>query len=531
MNVKIRDAYLRRGGELGRTVDGAAAADFVAEFMEEAGCTVEEMRAFWDAPDTSLGVFSTLPAELRQALAAAAHFSFVEEHNLSSPRLERAVHGSRAKLGYRLIRTGWRLTRRLGSSRGAIFVRLGRKLVTTARESGRRLLSETRFTRRYEMPPAYALWVHCGCDVLGLIQDYIEEIPVDRRFCPVWRSDEVNSESGMIVGLDMLMHAGEMYFVESNLNAAFHTDRLEFHPDGDPLIRNLVDYAVERGYTRIVFCPANVASHFIDMKYLMGLSLEEAWREVASDRGVEFEVVDSPVLGSPYDRKAELFMPEDARDTLFVNVRDLPSPLSRILGTKGQLEARFPGHNAGRPEAERVRFPKEIPDDASIPPMDLNPRFPNVIVKDTRLDMGRGLTLYKCRTLPPDANTGSRRAFEYIAPDCVTGHRDGREGDFVCNFRSYVMLTPDGPRYLSAKKNITSDPVPETLDEGLVMNKTGYISNLHLGGYTIEASAEEEAACRRFSMNVGALLCDILGKRHGSSARGREPSVRVRSEG
>ncbi len=516
MQTSIRNALLRRGSDLACVMTGEEASLAIDEIMKEAGCSSGEMREFWKMPEESLGPFAGLPADVKKGLGDSALFSFIEWHSLTSPLLDRAVHGTRARFGYRLIKLGWILIHRLHFKGGGQVVRLGRKLVSLARARGRNLLTKNRFTDRYHMPLAYALWVHCGCDVLGLIQDYIEDIPLDRRVCPVWRSEGSNSESCMIVGIDTLMHEGKVYFVESNINPGFHSDRMNLYPDGDPVCRNIVEYAAEKGYSRIVFCPANVVASFVKTSYLMEVELEASWRAIAAEKGIELEVVDSPVLGSPYNRRSELFMSDDVRDTLFVNVRDLHSPLSRLLGMKGKLEDHLSVCNKKLPEADQVLLPREIANDSELPPPDRAPRFPNIIVKDITLDRAEGIVMYKCSTLPEGANEGTRQAFEYVVPDRVRKEVNGSTEEFVFVFRSHILLTPDGPRYLAVRKDLSAEPVPASLDEGQVQNKRAYISNLHLGSYSVQTTDEESSAHERFSLAVGTPLCDLLRKKHGT---------------
>ena len=519
MQNSIKEALLRRGNDLARVMTGEEASRAIDELMNEAGCSPDQMREFWATPEDSLGPFTELPSEVKKGLGDSALFNYIEWHSLSSPMLDKAVRGCRTRMGHRLIKLGWLLIHRLHFKGGGQVVRLGRKLVSLSRARGQYLLSKYRFTDRYDMPLAYALWIHCRCDVVGLIQDYIEDIPLDPRVCPVWRSESHRSESCMIVGMDTLMHEGKVYFVESNMNPGFHANRMDLYPDGDPVCRNLVEYAADKGYSRIVVFPANVVASFVTTSYLMEVELEESWQAMAREKGIELEVVDSPVLGSPYNRRSEFFMSGDARDTLFVNVRALNNPLSRLLGTKGKLESHLTACNKDLPEADQVLLPRMITDDSELPPPDRDPRFPNIIVKDTMVDRAKGIVMYKCSTLPEGANEGSSQVFEYVVPDRVSKDVNGSTEEFVFVFRSHILLTPDGPRYLAVRKDLSSEPVPATLDEGRVRNLRAYISNLHLGSYSVQTSDEESAAHERFAMAVGAPLCNVLRKKHGTLMR------------
>jgi len=516
MQNRIKETLLRRENDLARVMAGDEASRAIDEIMKEAGCSPEQMREFWATPEDSLGPFSELPPEVKKGLGDSALFNFLEWYSLSSPLLEKAVHGCRTRLGYRLVKLGWILIHRLGFKGGGKVVGLGRKLVAFSRARGQKLLSKYRYTDQYDMPLAYALWVHCGCDVLGLIQDYIEDIPIDRRISPVWKSGGHRSESCMIIGMDTLMHEGKVYFVESNMNPGFHADRMDLYPDGDPVGRNLVEYAAEKGYSHIVIHPANVVSSFVKTSYLMEVELEKSWKAIAAEKGIVLEVVDFPVLGSPYDRRSEMFMPEDARDTLFVNVGARNSPISRILGTKGKLEEHLSACNKEIAEDDQVLLPRVIADDSELPPPDRTPRFPNIIVKDTTLDRAQGIVMYKCSTLPEGANDGTSQAFEYVVPDRKSIEVEGSMEEFVYVFRSHTLLTPDGPRYLAVRKDISSEPVPATLDDGRVENLRGYISNLHLGSYSVQTSDVESIAHERFSLAVGGPLCNLLRKKHGT---------------
>jgi hypothetical protein len=366
------------------------------------------------------------------------------------------------------------------------------------------------------MPFLYALWIHCGCNISGLSQDYIQGIPLDKRICPVWSNKAQNSESGLLIGIDALVHDNEVFFLESNMNPGFHAERLRYFSSEDPVFRRIVEYSVEKGYKRIVFYPSKVASPQINVGSLMECELENSWRAIASKYDLVLDVIDSPMVGSPWPRTTAHHMPVDSQDTLFVNARDVPNPISGVLHTKGELEQRLQEYYLDLSTTDKMHLPRQVRAGDEVPWYDPSSPFPNIIIKDSRLDKGEGIRLFKLDQLQVSTLGEDSRAYEYVVPDRVTRIVDNLKREFVCSFRIHILLTSNGPVYLGIRKDVSSEPVPDRLTFGPVGNIRAYVSNQYLGAYSMMASPSEEEICRKSSMTVGSFLYKLFLQKHGS---------------
>lgn len=85
---------------------------------------------------------------------------------------------------------------------------------------------------------------------------------------------------------------------------------------------------------------------------------------------------------------------------------------------------------------------------------------------------------------------------------------------YVHDFRAYLLITPEGPVYLGAKKGISSAAVPGPLPLGKVADKSPYISNLYAGAYHVAPSKEEDQLCRSAVLAVGAVIDRFLRKKY-----------------
>jgi hypothetical protein len=294
------------------------------------------------------------------------------------------------------------------------------------------------------------------------------------------------------------------------MNPGFR-ERIKLYPSGDPVCQGLVRYARERGLSRIAFFSYNGTPLDLTMS-AFSAELEHSWARMAAAEGVSLYVVDSPQYGAPGRRHRSYFPDTSSSDTLFAYARDVPSAISNIIGTKGRVDEFIAAYNRGVARDEEIRLPRRIDRAADVPPVDDEGRFPNLIVKHKNMDNARGITLYRTERIPETAP--QELVYEYVVPDLQ--RCDGPEGDadYAYNLRIYLMLTPDGPRYLGARKDISSVAVPDKLPMGAVDNILPYIANGSLNAYYVAPSPSEDAIGEEFALRVGACLQRLLADKY-----------------
>ena len=491
----------------GSFIAGSMAAAKIKAFLKENGCSRKYIDIFFSHPDKTLGSFDSLPADVQDELARAAHFHIQEMNLLTNLLAQSFAYGYIQKMGGYLVHLGWKLRGTQSDHINSTLVRIGRKIIRQGRDVSRTFIRYLRFTRFYHAPFIHMLWMYAKADPWPLIQNYIKRTPVDSRLSPVFKCADQGAASCGLIGIDLLPSRGKLYFIESNFNPGHNITRHLISPEGDILCHRLTDWAAKNGYTRIVFFPFNYPGIFEK-------KLEDAWRSIALKKGINIEIVDDPTIGSPWPRSRRVLMNCNSPGTLYVNGRHLVSPLSRVISEKGLLDEEIRRFNEHVHVEERIPIPQVIRNEEDIPPVADDTEFPNIIIKNARLDETKGVYLYKSKHLPAGANSWPNIAYEYIIPDLVVKEDQGVMKRYVYLFRVYLLITPDGPVYLCARKGISSVPVPKTMPFGMVEDKSPYITNYHAGAYYVTHSDDEEQACRKAALSIGAVIFRFLKEKH-----------------
>ena len=495
-------------------VRGSKARKSIKAFLEKNGYSIDDLRAFWLQPEKTLGPFSKLPLSFRNCLADSGYFHIEESHFLTYSVLRTLSYGSIAELGGFIVHLGWKIKEnylpRIGSKSSRwrrIIIRLGRELILKCIFLSGIFLRLFRFTIFYRAPFAHMLWNYAKVDAWDLIHNYINTMPVDPRISPVFKCTKRQVVSCGFVGIDLLPSQGRLYFLESNFNPGHYIERHKLFPEGDTVCNHLIDWASENGFCDIVFYPSNIGEIF-------NRDLEQAWQKIANKKNLRLEIIDDPIVGSPWPRRKTIFMDIRTNHTLYVNGRALEGPITRLISKKGLMEKEIKSFNEGVPEGKKILIPKTIHSHAEVPKTNDASRFPNIIVKNAVLDMTLGLKLFKTENLPYNANSWPNIAYEYLVPDLVLKENHGVIEEFVYIFRAYLLITPDGPVYVGARKDVSAVPIPASLPSGPVKDMVPYITNLHLGDYSVSHNEIEDRACKDAILSIGSVIFNFIKKKH-----------------
>lgn len=489
-------------------VSGASARRRVRRFRRDTACTAEEYRTLWTEPTRWLGPFTGLPRPLRRALSDAADLELRGRSLTLSDRLHRSVHGPAFRLGSELARVGrrHRHTRgwRQSAWRSVHFA--GRFVMAACRSAGRAWVETSRRLPFGRTSVFHALWRWAGVDPGRVAVQYLEGVPYDPTVSPVHRRAAGHVESCALIGVDLLPSRGRVFYVEANFNPGMGVDRLHAYGGEDPVGGRLTRYARERGFGRIVYYPSSM--------WYFEREMEEAWRRQAEALGLELEIRDDPLKRSPWRRPWEPRMDLDASGTLYVNSRQLASPLCYVIREKGLLEIEIERHNAGASDPETVPIPRRIQRDEDLPPLDPAARVPNLIVKDPLRDRGTGITLYKVDKIPDGVESPPHLMFEYVPPDRQNVSEKGEAGEFGLGFRCYVLLTPDGPVYLGTKVNVGDVSVPAELPMGRVEDIRPFVINGVVAATARAATEHEDETLEPVALRVGRVIHAFLRRKH-----------------
>jgi len=505
--ARIRDGIESLVKSCRPSIRGAEARRTIEEFMSATDASAARIREFWDSPAANMGEFHTLSDDVQEHMQRCSSFHFQELNLLSSPGIRKLAYGFLSDLGGRLVAFGWSAPAAVRLASVRVLSRLGRRLIAFRRKAARTQLERDRFTDDYEMPVMYALWTYCECDIPSIIEQYVSGIPPDKKLSPVVLHSQRHNESCLIIGIDALMHEGSPFFVETNMNPGLKENRISIFPSGDPVCQGLVQYATERGLSTIDFFSNNAVQPH-PLVPVFSPKLEEYWATSAAEYGVALRIVDWPQYGAP-GRKRGRYYPDTTRsDTLFAFAKDVPSAISRFMGTKGRFDDYIIDYNRCVVPADQIQLPRRLVNSGDIPPPCSNERFPNLILKNRNIDSARGISLHRTDEFPEISE--SDLVYEYVVPDLE--RCDGPEGyaDYAYIFRIYIMLTPNGPRCIGVRKDISSVAMPEQLPMGKVEDIRPYISNSSLHSYNVEPSPQEIAVGSEFGVKVGTCLYRLL---------------------
>ncbi len=521
MNQPLSDRIRRALSELAASaparVNALAAGRAVRGFRRETGCSREDYAALWSEPRCWLGPFGDLPLELRAALADAVDFELRGRSLTVSDRLHGVVHGPLFRLGSEIARVGrrHRLTSgwRSRAWRGVHYA--GRSITATCRAAGRAWVAAGRRGPFGRTSVFHALWRWAGVDPGRVATEYVEQLPYDPTVSPVHRAAGGAVASCALVGVDFLPSDGRLIYLEANFNPGMTVDRMWAYGGEDPVGSRLCRYAHEHGFRRIVYYPSSM--------WYFEREMEEAWQRQAAALDLALEIRDDPELRSPWRRPWEPRMDLDACGTLYVNSRQLASPLCYVIREKGLLDDEIERHNASAPEADRLPLAGRVRSDEDLAPPEPGARFPNLIVKDPLRDMGTGISLYKVDRIPEEAGPGSLM-FQYLPPELQHVSEKGESGDFGLGYRCYLLLTADGPVYLGAKTNVGDVAVPAELPPGRVEDIRPYVINGTVAATVRAVTDREEEALEPATLRVGRIVHDFLLRKHDLEPK-REPAA------
>jgi hypothetical protein len=494
-------------------VSGRDARRLLGELRRRTGWSRDDYRALWADPEAGLGPFEDLPERLREALADAVAREMEERSVTTSERLRRRVYGPLFRLGSELSHRGRHL-----AARGPRWRRVGRNVYLCGRglcwaseRAGRAWLDVTRFTGPWETSGFHALWKWAGIDPMRPAIEYVREIPCDPRFSPVYRRPDRRVVSVMMVGLDLLPSDGRIYYIEANVNPGWMMQRLAFHPGEDPLLATLLDYCRREACDRLVVFPSSIAS--------VSRELETKWREHARAAGVQLEIRDDPRVRSRYRRNCDPLMEPDAEGVLYLNVRTLPHPANVLLEEKGLFEAAIERHNARLPAEERIPVPRRILSASDVPPLDADGRFPNVVLKHALLNEARDIRLFRTEGLNEEMLRPPYVAFQFVPPETEERLEGGVRRQYPIKFRTFLLITPDGPLVTDSLKAVAGAPVPDRLEPGPVRDIRPYVLNSHAGSDHFGTTPEEHERAAAAALRIGWLVHDFLRRKHGPDWR------------
>jgi hypothetical protein len=346
-----------------------------------------------------------------------------------------------------------------------------------------------------------------------LMRGFAEGVEVDRRCRGFFYDPDRRVVYGYLLGLDLVPTTNGVVCYEANLNAGISERMRRTFFDTDPIPAGLADFAQERGLGRVIWVGADLTP--LDPWFHVQL------KEGLEREGVELEVLEDERLsprndvpdGVPVPARA-LFPPHDPPEgTLVVRLRSYRIEPDNLVGNKEVFS------NALGPELER-----KGDDRVSVLPFDVtpgevrlpdDPGLPNLVYKYPTENKGEGVFFLRARDAEHAVALGR-------IIDRRTGERGGRFQPFVSSavlpgrkiyeYRTWVLTTPDGVRYLGARRRETVTPLPVDLPEGIAERRDPFIITGFFGNVSTRADPAEEPHIRDASLAVAEGIQTLLGR-------------------
>ena len=323
-----------------------------------------------------------------------------------------------------------------------------------------------------------------GKDPDWLMAGYATAVRVDPR-CRGFHLDRArNIVWGYLLGIDVVPTPSGVICHEANLDAGLSGRMRKGYWDEDPIPKGLEALASDAGFRNIVWMSG--VNQPIDPWFYGEL------RRILTGAGLDIQVLEDEQAPVRHDLPSDLpvpgrapFAPENPEpNTLVVRARDLKVGPDALMVDK-KCFAQAVGTDLQRTGESRVRVlpGRRHPPQVSLPE---DPGLPNLVYKYPLGGKGEGVFFLRVRDREQAIKLGREI-------DGRTGRTGGVFQPWVCSpllpgrriyeFRTIILVTPVGVRFLGARRRETVTPLPDTLPEGIVEDRrpfiiTGYFENI-----------------------------------------------------
>lgn len=313
-----------------------------------------------------------------------------------------------------------------------------------------------------------------------------EPMPQHPRYLSYWNDPAIDSMVGMIVGIDLIHHAGKYYVIELNHGPSIYPRRREMYDTPfDPIFSRVFDAAKAHGFRKIV----PLAFHWNPI-YV------EEFARASSAYGMPIVPYNCPLKFPECENRMYALPDPLESNTLYVVHSGLMTPAFRYLDNKWYsskwLERAI---REEMPADTLVALPKTY-DDFVFPIEEHGPRWPNLIVKlaasarschvvtgrfESADEAREALGITSDGDVPKRLRGGALRGLlfygrehvlyqAYVPPDLdARGHAQ--------MLRLHIFVSPLETMYLSAHMRTSRKPVPDRVPSGIFADDDAYVFN------------------------------------------------------
>jgi hypothetical protein len=313
-----------------------------------------------------------------------------------------------------------------------------------------------------------------------------EPVAQHPRYLSYWHDPATESAVGMIVGVDLIRHAGKYYVIELNHGPSIYPRRREMYDmPFDPIFSNIFDLARERGFRKVV----PIAFHWNPI-YV------EEFERASEAYGLPIVPYHCPLeFPTAPNRMFALPDPLEPR-TLYVVHSGLMSPAFRYLDNKWYTSKWLRSAIRDEMSPDTLVALPATHDHFVFPLEEHGPRWPNLVVKlasgarSCHVIAGRFRSADEAREILGVRRNGNiprhlRGGFlggllfygrervlyqEYVPPALdPRGHAQ--------MLRLHIFVSPLRTMYLSAHMRTARKPVPDSVPHGIIRDDDAYVFN------------------------------------------------------
>jgi len=367
--------------------------------------------------------------------------------------------------------------------------------------------------RRSPRPRIGHLLAGLGQTPQWLMGGFVEGVTVDPRCRGFFHDGDRRVVYGYLLGIDLVPTPNGVVCHEANLNAGLSERRRRPLWETDPIPEGLAEFARERDLDRVIWVGA-------DLTPLDPWFHGQLWEGLTS-RGIGVEVLEDIRLptrrgipaGVPAPGRALIPPAEPPDGSLVVRLRSYRIGSDVVVHDKDVFTRAMAPESAGMNDGTVKVLPfLPGPVDVTLPD---DPGVPNVVYKYPEGGRGQGVFFFRAR----DADHAMALAREV---DRTTGERKGGfqpwvssaflPGRRIYEYRVIILVTPDGVRFLSARRRESVTPIPERLSLGVVEDRRPFIITGYFGNISTAADPAEESLIRSASLAVAEGLAASLSR-------------------
>ncbi|WP_026972221.1 hypothetical protein [Aliagarivorans marinus] len=311
-----------------------------------------------------------------------------------------------------------------------------------------------------------------------------------------------NSESGYILGIDIINSNGDFYVIECNVSPAILSDRkVAFLKE--PIAEGISEILESGEFCNIdIFMPwlTSVDSWFL-----------EEMQQKCDEKNISLNIFEDPRRNLSINSQKYPSKRTQSKNSISFDMREHEAGQSFLLNNK---------HSFLSILLEEKKNNKNYK--YSVAPMSSTPQedwfnktsnsLPNIVIKEPSEDKGENVHFIKANS-PDDAIRKAEAIVKdtegYVYQPFITSNLVDEE--YVYDIRSYLIITPSSVVFSKAFSRVSGTPIAPPRKNEENIDRKSFMSNTSLGGRIVKLPQYEIDNIREVTIDVGKALQSALG--------------------